>query len=243
MYKILVLGDDCIDKYQYGVVDRISPEAPVPIFKPVYTETKPGMAANVVKNLKALGCCVDYLHTENCTKTRLIDTRTKQHVLRIDEDVVATSIHTIPELSLYSAVVISDYCKGTITYELINQIISSSIPVFIDTRKTDLSCMKNAWVKINELEYNKITTKCNNLIVTRGEIGSVAEYYNYFSPAKKVAVVDITGAGDTYLAAFTYSMLKNNNILQAMDFANLAASITVQNIGCYAPTLEEINSL
>ena len=60
-YKILVLGDNCIDVYHYGIVDRLSPEAPVPIFTPTHQTEKPGMAANVSLNLKSFSCDVNYI--------------------------------------------------------------------------------------------------------------------------------------------------------------------------------------
>ena len=41
-FKILLIGDSCVDEYQYGVVDRISPEAPVPILKFQNKFTRPG---------------------------------------------------------------------------------------------------------------------------------------------------------------------------------------------------------
>ena len=53
-YQILLIGDSCIDEYQYGTVDRISPEAPVPIFKYIRSEEKPGMVFNVRNNLEKL---------------------------------------------------------------------------------------------------------------------------------------------------------------------------------------------
>ena len=51
-FRILLIGDDCQDVYQYGIIDRLSPEAPVPVFIPGKKETKPGMAGNVAKNLE-----------------------------------------------------------------------------------------------------------------------------------------------------------------------------------------------
>ena len=54
--KALVIGDAMLDKYIHGKVDRISPEAPVPIVKLDSTETKAGGAANVALNLAAWGC-------------------------------------------------------------------------------------------------------------------------------------------------------------------------------------------
>lgn len=54
--RALVIGDVMLDKYIYGSVDRISPEAPVPIVNLHHTETKAGGAANVAINLSAWGC-------------------------------------------------------------------------------------------------------------------------------------------------------------------------------------------
>ena len=84
-YQILLIGDNGIDQYQYGSVTRISPEAPVPVINYTHTVTKPGMAANVRENLERLGCDVTFVHgIKTCTKTRVIDSKSKQHLLRID---------------------------------------------------------------------------------------------------------------------------------------------------------------
>ena len=53
--KILVIGDVMLDRYWMGQVNRISPEAPVPILDVTKAVDKPGGAANVAKNLSALG--------------------------------------------------------------------------------------------------------------------------------------------------------------------------------------------
>ncbi len=53
--KILVLGDVMLDEYLWGKVQRISPEAPVPIVEINRSEYRPGGAANVAVNLAALG--------------------------------------------------------------------------------------------------------------------------------------------------------------------------------------------
>ncbi len=240
-YKILLLGDDCVDVYQYGTVDRISPEAPVPVFKFSHEERTPGMAGNVARNLEALGCEVHYLHGATSTKTRIVDKRSKQQIVRIDNDLISQPIEfetAIPKV--YDAIVISDYNKGTISYDIIEEAIATRIPVFVDTKKTDLDRMQGAWVKINELEYSKIKSECTGLIVTRGNKGAEAIHFDYVSSVTKVEVVDVTGAGDTFLAALTYNYLQTKDIKQAMDFANRAASLTVQHFGVYAPTLKEI---
>ncbi len=54
--RVLVVGDLMVDRYQWGQVDRISPEAPVPVVKIVREERRLGGAANVAANLLALGC-------------------------------------------------------------------------------------------------------------------------------------------------------------------------------------------
>lgn len=54
--KALVIGDAMLDRYIYGHVDRISPEAPVPVLSHRHSETKAGGSANVALNLAAWGC-------------------------------------------------------------------------------------------------------------------------------------------------------------------------------------------
>jgi D-beta-D-heptose 7-phosphate kinase/D-beta-D-heptose 1-phosphate adenosyltransferase len=227
--------------YQYGTIDRLSPEAPVPVFVPTYTEEREGMAGNVFKNLEALGCDVNYLFGETSTKTRLIDSRSKQQVVRIDDDIISAPIvfeTDIPQV--YDAVIVSDYNKGTVSYELIEELIALSIPIFIDTKKTDLERFQGAWVKINELEYSKIKSECSGLIVTRGARGASVLHHNIECPAPNVEVSDVTGAGDTFLAALAFEYLKTKDIAQSVQFAVRASAVTVQHLGVYAPRLKEI---
>jgi bifunctional ADP-heptose synthase (sugar kinase/adenylyltransferase) len=240
-YNILLIGDDCIDVYQYGTVDRISPEAPVPVFKFSYEERKPGMAGNVARNLEALGCRVNYLHSNTSIKTRLVDIRSKQQIVRIDNDVVSQPLEfetAIPKV--YDAIVISDYDKGTVSYNIIQEAIATGIPVFVDTKKTDLELMQGAWVKINELEYSKIKSECTGLIVTLGRKGAKVPHHELEFDAPEVEVADVTGAGDTFLAALVSEYLTQKDIKAAIPYAIRAASITVQHSGVYAPTWEEL---
>ena len=53
--RVLVVGDVMLDRYWFGEVSRISPEAPVPVVKVERSEERPGGAANVARNAKALG--------------------------------------------------------------------------------------------------------------------------------------------------------------------------------------------
>jgi D-beta-D-heptose 7-phosphate kinase/D-beta-D-heptose 1-phosphate adenosyltransferase len=200
------------------------------------------MAGNVFNNLEALGCHVNYLHGETSTKTRLIDQRSKQQIVRIDNDVESAPITfdtAIPDV--YDAVVISDYNKGTVSYELMEEIIATvKCPVFIDTKKTDLERLQGAWVKINELEYSKLTSECTGLIITCGDKGAKVIHHDIECPAPSVEVADVTGAGDTFLAAFVYHYIDTTNLLQSIRFAIDASAVTVQHIGVYAPTLKEM---
>lgn len=53
--KVLVVGDVMLDRYWFGDVNRISPEAPVPVLKVNHVDERPGGAANVARNIAALG--------------------------------------------------------------------------------------------------------------------------------------------------------------------------------------------
>jgi rfaE bifunctional protein kinase chain/domain len=53
--RVLVVGDVMLDRYWFGDVDRISPEAPVPVVRVARTEERLGGAANVARNITALG--------------------------------------------------------------------------------------------------------------------------------------------------------------------------------------------
>jgi bifunctional ADP-heptose synthase (sugar kinase/adenylyltransferase) len=242
-FKILLIGDNCTDIYQYGTIDRLSPEAPIPVFVPTHVEERDGMAGNVCANLKALGCEVNFLCGHASKKTRLIDSRSKQQIVRIDNDVKSTPITfdtAIPDV--YDAVVISDYNKGVVSYELMEEVIAAvKCPVFIDTKKTDLERLQGAWVKINELEYSKLKSECSGLIVTRGDKGASVIHHDINCSAPNVGVADVTGAGDTFLAAFAYQYISTKNLLQSIRFAVAASAITVQHLGVYAPTLGELS--
>ena len=242
-FNILLIGDACEDTYTYGYVNRISPEAPVPIFEPHYTIHHDGMAGNVRKNLEALGCDVNFLHGAVSKKNRLIDQRTKQQLLRLDKDAISEPVTfetAIPPI--YDAIVISDYNKGTVSYELIEELAKEvAVPIFVDTKKTDLARLSGCYVKINALEKSRATSlpKIDHLIVTQGHHGATWNGWEY--PAELVGdVTDVCGAGDTFLAALAYQFLVTNSMPDAVKFANKAAAITVQHIGVYAPRLEQI---
>lgn len=226
----------------YGTIDRLSPEAPVPVFVPKHEENRRGMAGNVEENLKQLGCDVSLLTLDGGIKTRFIDERSNQHIMRLDQDATGGPIKLVDRIPLiYDAVIISDYNKGSVSYELVEQILQQfNGPVFIDTKKTDLARFEGAFVKINSLENSLAKTLPSQTIVTLGKYG--CEYAGQKYSAPQVEVADVCGAGDTFLAALVYQYLKTNQIPAAIEFANRAAAVTVKHMGVYAPKLEEINA-
>jgi bifunctional ADP-heptose synthase (sugar kinase/adenylyltransferase) len=252
--KILLLGETCEDAYIYGSVDRISPEAPIPVLKYEGLETSFGMSANVKKNLESLGVFVNHITNKKLIKkTRLVHSGSNQQMLRIDQDDLVEPIKPSEVRSAflhlsYDAVVISDYDKGFLTTEDLKIICKNfNGPVFIDTKKRDLFTEPNVIFKINQKEYNNLTTKPDpkHLIVTKGSLG--VEYCDSIYPANQVSVFDVVGAGDTFLAAFVFAFLQFKNDASRMEsaiiFANRAAAISVQHYGCYTLTQEDIGSI
>jgi len=237
--KVILIGDICIDEYHYGRVDRLSPEAPVPIFTTESIEIRQGMAANVLNNLEKLGVSVISYFGQPSTKTRMIDRRSKQHIIRVNRDVESKplSIQTKFDQDV-DAFVISDYNKGFVSYELVEKIISFGKPVFVDTKKTDLARFQGAYVKINANEYDQAKTYCDNIIITQGDKG--ARFNDKIYPAAKLEITDVCGAGDTFLSALCYFYFNADSIDRAIELAISAASCTVKHVGVYAPSFEEI---
>ena len=240
--NVLLIGDSCEDRYFYGDVKRLSPEAPVPILEYKRGVTSEGMVKNVYNNLKAFGIEIDLLtNEEEVIKTRFIDEKSNYQILRSDEEPeIKPFSHQLPKNN-YDALVISDYDKGFITQEKLFQISNSFVgPVFIDTKKTCIP--ENAFIKINESEFKKVTHFIpDNMIITKG--GEGTEYQGKLYPAEKVKVFDVVGAGDTFLAALTYAYIKYGTIDKAIPLANKAAAIAVSHTGTYVLKEEDVKTL
>ena len=246
--NVLVIGDSCEDIYHFGRAERISPEAPVPIFNLIESEYHAGMAANVKANLDSLGINNTLLtNTESIIKERYIDVRFKHHLLRVDRG-ETSSVVPLPtkdligcELTKYDGILIVDYDKGLITESNIKFLTSKfKKPIFVDSKKPDLSIFENCIIKINEsenLKIKKYPSSCE-LVVTLGERGAC--WKNNIYPTESVEVFDVCGAGDTFFASFAAAYLLGDSIPAAIKFANRCATITVQKLGTYAPTLEEL---
>ncbi len=91
--KVLVAGDVMLDRYWFGDVSRISPEAPVPVVLVRRAEERPGGAANVARNVTALGGGATLLSVVGADEAA----GTLEKLLAADR--VRTSLHRDPELS------------------------------------------------------------------------------------------------------------------------------------------------
>ena len=240
--KVLLIGDSCTDEYVYGFCERLNPEAPVPILKFNRKETKKGMAWNVRENIESFGIEV-YMITnqETITKTRYIDEKYNQQILRVDnEPSLKPMSYDLPD-EHFDALVISDYDKGFLSNEKVFELVEwFDGPVFIDSKKTNLP-KESCFVKINDLEFSKLDNPSDNLIITRGSKG--AEYQGKLYPGEKVDIFDAVGAGDTFLSALVYFYLKCGKIEEAIPYANKAAAIAVSNFGTYILTKEDVNEI
>ena len=240
MSSILVIGDSCTDIFVYGKTDRICPEAPVPVFNPTHQTENGGMAKNVVRNLEALGCNVEFISNDNSIKKiRYVDNRSNQMVLRVDENDTCRSInddelkYVEKQGETFDAVIVSDYCKGFLDEEDICFIADKCNNVFLDTKKEIGDWVNDVdFIKINELEYEKnYKGKPNNdkLIVTLGSKG--CQYMGETFPVNEVSVKDVSGAGDTFMAGLVVKYIKTLDIKESIHFAQKCTTKVVQKIG------------
>ena len=244
MSKFLVIGDSCIDKFIYGTCERICPEAPVPVFNPTKIKTNGGMAKNVQANIQALGIDCDIItNGELITKTRYVDIKTNQMLLRVDEhDYVKTKVDirdVEQRISGYDGVVIADYNKGFLLEEDIEDIVEMHKSVFLNTKKKfSWDFLGAKFVQLNQYEYENTLNELydmkediyDKLIVTYGEKGC---YYKrkLYPPPRKVEARDLSGAGDTFIAAFSTNFIENGDVKKAVNFAQDCASKVVAKRG------------
>lgn len=265
---ILVLGDTCIDRNYYGEIKRMSPEANVPVFSVSYKSDSPGMSDNVVKNLIAAGNTVTsftkgLFYYPETIKNRYYSG--DQYLYRIDEDNLDELLEDHKKYILYSlsniktatVAVLQDYNKGFFTPSFIKDIIavlkSKSITIIADGHMSrDPSFYTGVdYLKLNQNEFETLVEKGapstvpnKALIVTKGSKGATIyrglQLKHY--PALEVNAVDVTGAGDTFVSWFASEIAKGLSENMAMTVAGIAAGISVEHVGCYAPTKKEVEN-
>jgi len=240
--RILVIGDSCLDVFVYGEIERISPEAPVPVFKPIRKTENDGMAKNVKSNLEALGVDVHIItNDEDIRKIRYVDERSNQMVLRVDEndscEEIDNDVLKYVVENKFDAIIISDYCKGFLLEEDIQYICDNCDNVFIDTKKKLGDWVKGAdFIKINHLEHLKNYDVIadypeleEKLITTQGSRG--CKYMDKIFPTQEVPVKDVSGAGDTFLSGLVVEYVKTKDIVKSIKFAQECTTIVVQKHG------------
>jgi len=299
--KVLVVGDAMLDRYWYGDVERISPEAPVPVVAVKEVKELPGGAANVARSVRALGAeCTLFsisgddreadsleqlLGRENIrchlerdkllntiVKLRVISKHLHQQMLRIDFDCPVSKdarvkllddyLKHLPE---YDAVIVSDYGKGGLGYiqEMIQAARGASRPVVIDPKGDDYSGYRGAsLITPNRKEFEQVAGRFRDnadlerraakliqdldlggILVTRGEDGmSLVQRDGKVLHIKARAreVFDVTGAGDTVIAAIGCAWAVGSGLEDAVHLANVAAGIVVGKLGAATASPAEI---
>jgi len=247
----LVIGEECTDEFVYGKAERLSPEAPVPVFIPKTTISNRGMAGNVVENLLALhnnAVVLECLTNPSLLiKRRYVDERSNHIFLRVDiGDVTPTFTIDNAFLKMVNSadcIIISDYNKGFLTYKSFDIIFenkSSKQIVILDTKRPlSLSILDSVdFVKLNEHEYDNnckilgiafMSYYRSKLIITKGSNGTIHNGKEY--PVEAKQTIDVSGAGDTFVAAFAYMYMQCFDTEKSIIFANKMASIVVTKRG------------
>jgi rfaE bifunctional protein kinase chain/domain len=166
--------------------------------------------------------------------------------------------------------IISDYCKGVLSPYLVNELLTlcnqHSVITIVDSKHKDLSKYKGATVikpnkkeaalasGIQIIDDNTLEqackiiagiTACKTVVVTLSEDG-IAIYNEQKLikiPTKAIEVFDVTGAGDTVIAALGFALANKMNINEACNFANHAAAVVVAKFGSAVANLDEIKNI
>jgi bifunctional ADP-heptose synthase (sugar kinase/adenylyltransferase) len=249
--KILVLGDAMLDNYFIGEATRISPEAPIPVVKVHDCKTIEGGAANVVNNLRALGAEVAFPREEaihGCpVKNRLMVGNTQVARWDVADDLPPYDI-TLLDRQIRDwrpdGIVVSDYAKGSINYDVINWVAKQNIATFVDTKRGPWNTTWTYFPNRHEYEqYRDTYVDRVNVIYKRGpegidrlHSGKVVEHY----PAYARHVVSVIGAGDIILANYVYATLAGRP--DALFRASVAAAVAVEKPWTSIVTNDEIDA-
>ncbi len=303
---VLVVGDVMLDRFVYGGVKRISPEAPIPVMLVERELAMPGGAGNVARNIASLGARVrliglvgddaaaDELH-EALSQPRIEpllvvdETRPtaekvrfiagQQQLLRVDRerqggpgaDAAGTLAETVLQaLDGVAAVVISDYAKGVVSDSLLAALIPAArqrgLPVLVDPKGEDYARYRGAsLVTPNQKEAalavgapcdsdaeaeaaaRQLMQECGieAALITRGAQGmtllaAADAAAALHLPAEAREVFDVSGAGDTVVAALAVALAAGLPLARAAQIANAAAGIVVAKVGTAVVLPEEL---
>lgn len=204
------------------------------------------------------------------TKVRML--ANNQQILRVDYEQATTISNQLQQqllsLSLKQSIksdliVISDYNKGTLTKDLcINFIKRAGRPIIVGLKGNDYKKYAGVTgVSLNQAELLKLSGKSdiNNaaqkiikelrlkfLIVTMGPKGLQVHTKKSIPitlPTMAQQVYDVTGAGDTVLAAFSLGYASRLSLYECATLANAAAGIVVSKVGTETTTRDELLSI
>jgi D-beta-D-heptose 7-phosphate kinase / D-beta-D-heptose 1-phosphate adenosyltransferase len=241
--KVAVLGDPMLDYYHFGHVDRLSPEAPVPVFVEDKMDLRAGGAGNVAANLAALGCTAIQLFppAPHTIKHRYLVG--SQQLFRIDRDKDHSEQQVVMDwlpAAEARAFVISDYGKGWCNHERCQGIIQAArdlgVPVIVDPKGNDWSKYVGATVICpNEREMIAYYDSGDaHLVHKRGAKGLTVIYPDHTEchfDARARHVFDVTGAGDTVVAVLAAALAVRAEVAIAAELANIAAGVVVGQVG------------
>ena len=302
--RIVCVGDVMLDRYIYGDVERISPEAPIPVIRVQRETAMLGGAGNVVRNVAALGAQISLIavigndeaghlatrqigelervysgllvvpgrHTT--TKTRyLVGTQQllradREHTNILDHNAKAQILDIFEaELKDASLVILSDYAKGVLDPEMLQQLIKISRkagkPVIADPKSHDFSCYAGVQVltpntrelaaasglpctddaAIEKAARLAAASIGGAILVTRAQNGM--SLIEAGKPARHIAarapeVFDESGAGDTCLATLGVALAAGAPLLDAALLANTSAGLAVSKAGTAVVYLDDL---
>ena len=194
------------------------------------------------------------------------DQESKEDISAESEAIITAGLLKIIEQ--FDVILVSDYGKGVITDSLMGKIIfcasGTDTKVLVDPKGDDYSKYIGSYlltpnkkeaqeatnIDINDDASLKVALKklhntaCLQVpMITLSEDGiAILDENNNVVKKPTVAreVFDVTGAGDTVLASLGYCLANGDNVVDAMEFANLAAGVVVGKIGSATATIEEI---
>ena len=193
------------------------------------------------------------------------DIESNEQINKVSEKKLLDTFKSI--ISDFKLVILSDYGKGVITNDVAHEIIkianSLKIRVIVDPKGSDYSKYSSAYlltpnkkeaceatgINISDEEslkdaliHLKDLCKLQTSIITLSEDGIAIFDDHYRShPTTAKEVFDVTGAGDTVIAAIGYALASNQDIDSAVFLANLAAGIVVGKIGSATTSFEELH--
>jgi D-glycero-beta-D-manno-heptose-7-phosphate kinase len=244
--KLLVIGDYISDSYTFGTATRLCPEAPVPVIVPEKMYDSDGGAGLVTAQLAELGADVQARYLSYSQKQRIF--AGNHLVCRVDNDSIESPQDhlLIPveheDLNYFDAFVISDYGKGGMSQELARQIVDTRKPCFVDAKQHwSWYAKNNVTMFPNEHEncssnYDSGCIWCPQIVRklgAKGAIMTVSDSVPFAVDATVSEVVDSTGAGDIFMAAFVYAWSIKLRPEDCLRFANALAGESCRHRGTF----------